>query len=230
MNRFARWSFKGLTQKAVVLYERSLARITASEDRFAAALHDKTIEHKTRPMSAQERDRTMADPLSAFPSDVDYAVYDSAFIDPKLSAAQEYLSKQSADHVLSQAELEYLWTPARVSALRGDDMAARRASVNGKLWAAYVTMLQHAGAVSVDMLRSVVEKDVALLKLCPSVEEADEYNKDVPPDKVFNYRAEIVEIPAAHIEKLLKADRLLPLLREIAASSKLPSLIGAVYV
>lgn len=229
MDRFASWSFKGLTFKSVLLYVRNAHILENERDTFDAALHGRTMEVKAEPLSEDARQRIAADPMQDFPNDVDYTMFTGEYLEPKMQSAQAYLERLPPNHVMTLVELENLWSPARVSAVRGVDPVAKRAAVSGKLWAVYVTMLQHAGSVDIDMLRKVISRDVDLLKLCPSTAEAEIYNQKLPADKQFNFRSEIVEVPAAHVEKLMREGSLSRILKAVAGI-QLPALSGAAHV
>lgn len=229
-DKYAAWTLTGLSYKALLVYEREMCRSMDADIRFQAVLHDKQLKNDngSKPVSKDEARRLAEDPLLHFPDDVDYSTFTHEYISPKVSAAMTYLEKRGEGYEMNMDELENLWTPERAAAIEGEDLVAKRAAVNGKLWALYKHMSKHC-KVTLPLLRQVVAKDMALGMLMPDMQEAAEYNKGKSPEEAFNISRNIVEIPAEHITKLADKDALLPLLLEVARKGGLHALNGVIH-
>lgn len=179
-----------------------------AEHEIQAAFHGIDLKKDGVPGGKHSKEEAMAylqNPLKDFPNDVDY----SQFKEEGLNfARQDYAAFQKKfNRPLTFEESKIYWTPQRIAALQGNDPVAKRASVKGELWVLYLEMKKHKEDVTLEDLRSVLEADVKFFKIMPSPSEMAEYNKGRQEDKLYRLAGIVTEIPAPHLQKLIKENR-----------------------
>lgn len=185
-DRFAEWTFKGLTPGGVTVYWNELQEHLSDELDLRLKLHG--FERKgggaggSRAATEAEAQDEMGDPLKDFPEDVEH----DAFSVSEVAQARrdtEKVEKTVPLEDLTPEQLAELWPKERVAAYRGDDVLARRCSLNGSLWVAFCRIRayreeQGLPPPSAEDMKQYVMRDIQIARLMPTDYELNRSSRE----------------------------------------------------
>lgn len=130
---------------------------------------NKPVTDRRGKIKEAEARKYIEDPFRDFPYDVDFSHLTAGDVDGMM--AQDAKLIEEATRIgkpLTQEEADKLWTTERRAALEGEDILAKRASINKELWSIYQRMKRNGVEPTKEVLLRCVRISWAAFKLFPT--------------------------------------------------------------
>jgi len=182
-----------------------------------------------------EARRYIEDPFRDFPYDVDFSHLSSSDVDKMIE--QDARLAEEAIRIgkpLTQREKDKLWTPERKAALEGQDILAKRASINKELWSIYQRMKRNGVEPTKEVLLRCVRIGWAAFNLFPTDSEVrrrqDLEIKHGVKSKEPPLNAGSEAVPLWHGQNLFNEGRLKGLLQEFNQACGFKTTVSGLHV
>lgn len=130
---------------------------------------NKPVTDRRGKVKEAEARKYIEDPFRDFPKDVDFSHLSSGDVDRMIEQDAKLVEEAiRIGKPLTQKELDKLWTPERKAALEGQDILAKRASINKELWSIYQRMKRNGVEPTKEVLLRCVRISWAAFNLFPS--------------------------------------------------------------
>ena len=153
-----------------LLQQRMIAEFK-QKMRMQAAMFGIDIDgKKKKKYSKEEAVKALENPVADFPNDIEY--FNEKDVKERLKHAEVF--KRNCPNRQPPVTV---WNTERADACLGDDVVAKRASMNDDLWVKYTELKSKGVALSVTALKRIVEFDALRAGLYPNTLQLSERHK-----------------------------------------------------